>query len=93
MSDNDDLPKNEISAEDSAVSLDKKERARRKLLERAALGTGLIASSPLWVRPVVNTVVLPAHAQASGPLSPTTDTSSGSSTSSSGFSSSTLPVS
>ena len=46
--------------------LSDKESARRKLIKRAALGTGLAASAPVWVRPVVNTVVLPAHAQASG---------------------------
>ena len=73
MSDRGDDTTPAASDDDHANSnLSEKERARRKLIKRAALGTGLAASSPVWVRPVVNTVVLPAHAQASGLLSPTT---------------------
>ena len=45
-------------------NLSEKDLERRKLLN-VVLGTGIVASSPAWVRPVVNTVILPAHAQAS----------------------------
>jgi hypothetical protein len=58
---------------DSNENLSEKELARRKLLKRAVLGTGVVASAPLWLGPVVNTVILPAHAQASS--SSTTSTS------------------
>ena len=81
MSDQDDGSAPAASDDNDASSkLSEKELARRKLIKRAALGTGLAASSPVWVRPVVNTVVLPAHAQASGPLSPTSSTSSSTTT-------------
>lgn len=53
--------------------LSEKEIARRKMLKRAVLGTGVVASSPVWLAPVVNTVILPAHAQASS-FSSTTGT-------------------
>ena len=81
MSDRENDATPEATDDDRTDSkLSDKERARRKLIKRAALGTGLAASSPVWVRPVVNTVVLPAHAQASGPLSPTSSTSSSTTT-------------
>ncbi|MDB4049219.1 hypothetical protein N9485_03310 [Luminiphilus sp.] len=78
MSDREDDTTPVATGDDTTDSkLSDKESARRKLIKRAALGTGLAASAPVWVRPVVNTVVLPAHAQASGLLSPTTTTTSG----------------
>ena len=69
------LPEEGENSVDSNENLSEKELARRKLLKRAVLGTGIVASAPLWVGPVVNTVILPAHAQASGPSSTSTSTS------------------
>jgi len=59
---------------ESNENLSEKELARRKLLKRAVLGSGIVASSPLWIGPVVNTVILPAHAQASSSSSTSTYT-------------------
>jgi len=59
------LPEDGPNSVDANEILGEKELARRKLLKRAVLGTGVVASAPLWVGPVVNTVILPAHAQAS----------------------------
>jgi hypothetical protein len=42
------------------------EQARRDMLRKAALGTGAVVTAPVWVKPVVNTVIIPAHAQMSG---------------------------
>jgi hypothetical protein len=47
-----------------------RELSRRKLLERVALGGAAISVTLLpseWVKPVVETIVVPAHAQVSGP--------------------------
>ncbi len=62
--------KNSISEEagcdtkNSDVRLGEKEIARRKMLKKLALGAGLAATSPVWVKPVVKTVILPKSAMA-----------------------------
>ena len=47
------------------------EQNRRKLLKSIALGSGTLATAKLlpqgWQKPIVDTVVLPAHAEASPP--------------------------
>ena len=56
MSDN----KTKLSSED-----------RRKAVRNILAGTGVVAgvaSSPTWVKPAIDAIVLPAHAQTSGPL-------------------------
>ncbi len=50
--------------ENSDVRLDEKEIARRKMLKKLALGTGVVATSPVWVKPVVKSVLLPRSAMA-----------------------------
>jgi hypothetical protein len=55
---------------DQEKQSDARELSRRKLLERVALGGAAISVSLLpsrWVKPVVETIVVPAHAQVSGP--------------------------
>lgn len=53
------------------ASRDKHSRARRRLLKALAAGGGAVAATQVvparWVKPVVDTVVVPAHAQATGP--------------------------
>ena len=47
-----------------------RELSRRKLLQRVALGGAALSVTLLpseWVKPVVETIVVPAHAQVSGP--------------------------
>ncbi|MCP4090684.1 MAG: hypothetical protein GY746_12995 [Gammaproteobacteria bacterium] len=50
--------------EASDEQLGEKEIAKRKMLKKLALGTGLAATSPAWVKPVVKTVILPKSAMA-----------------------------
>ncbi len=56
------------------------DQSRRKALKKIAVGTavaGALAVSSKWTKPVVNSVILPAHAQATnveGPANTTTTT-------------------
>jgi hypothetical protein len=55
---------------DEKKQTEDRELSRRKLLERVALGGAAISVTLLpskWVKPVVETIVVPAHAQVSGP--------------------------
>lgn len=55
---------------DEKKQTEARELSRRKLLERVALGGAAISVTLLpsqWVKPVVETIVVPAHAQVSGP--------------------------
>jgi hypothetical protein len=56
---------------EGGASPDKHSRARRRLLKALAAGGGAVAATQVvparWVKPIVDTVVVPAHAQASGP--------------------------
>ena len=50
-------------------------RSRRKALKTIAAGTamaGTIALTGKWSKPVVDTIILPAHAQATNAIEPTT---------------------
>lgn len=73
------LPEDGQNGVDVEETLSEKEISRRKMLKRAVLGTGVVATAPAWLAPVVNTVILPAHAQASS-FSSTTATFTGTST-------------
>jgi hypothetical protein len=51
--------------------------SRRKALKTIAAGTavaGTMALTGIWSKPVVNTIILPAHAQATNPSDPVTTT-------------------
>ncbi|HHB76531.1 MAG TPA: twin-arginine translocation signal domain-containing protein [Desulfobulbus sp.] len=56
------------------------DQSRRKALKKMAVGTavaGTLAVSSKWSKPVVNSIILPAHAQATnaqGPVSTSTTT-------------------
>ena len=55
---------------DEKTPAEASELSRRKLLSRVALGGAAISINLLpaqWVKPVVETIVVPAHAQVSGP--------------------------
>ncbi len=67
MSDDTNNENTEETNPGAPEQLTEKELARRKMLRKAALGTGAAITAPVWVKPVVNTVVLPAHAQTSSP--------------------------
>jgi len=52
-------------------------QSRRKALKKIAVGTavaGALAVSSKWTKPVVNSVILPAHAQATNAQGPATET-------------------
>ncbi len=73
-----DFDKDKNKAEDE---LGQEEAARRKMLRKAVLGTGAIATAPAWLKPAVDAVILPAHAQASTTTTLTTTTTTTSTTS------------
>ena len=53
------------------------DQARRKALKTIVAGTaaaGVLAVSSKWSKPVVNSVILPAHAQATNAQGPATET-------------------
>ncbi len=60
----------ESNTEASDEQLNDKEIAKRKMLKKLALGTGVAATSPLWVKPVVKTVILPKSAMAASCSNP-----------------------
>ena len=68
MADQTDLPgggEKEEADEQESVRIQ-----RRKILNRVVVGTGVAAAAPAsssWTRPVINTVVLPAHSRMTGP--------------------------
>ena len=67
-----DLPENEASTTEKNIE------SRRKVLKGTLAGAGATALMPEgWINPVINTVVIPAHAQ----MSPNAATSSASTTS------------
>ncbi len=72
----------ELDKDRTEEKLESKEIARRKVLRKAVLGTGAIASAPAWLKPALDTVVLPAHAQASTTTTLTTTTTTSTTTTS-----------
>lgn len=48
----------------------KKEEARRRILKKMAVGGGIVTASQVmperWIKPVIDSVILPAHADLSG---------------------------
>lgn len=53
------------------------DQARRKVLKTIAVGTaaaGVLTVSSKWSKPVVNSVILPAHAEATNAQGPATET-------------------
>jgi hypothetical protein len=70
--------KQESASPDSAVKEDAVLESRRRVLRKIMLSGGAIAGAGFlpdrWMKPVVNSVVVPAHAQTSAPTTaaPTT---------------------
>ena len=57
---------NVLQQENNAT--DKQFSNNRRRIFKASLATGVVLSSPQWSKPLINAVVLPAHAQTSGVL-------------------------